>query len=184
MTATFIRAVPWDLRRSDAARKLRRQTGGRIVWDARHDGYDTFQTALAFGRGIDAIHLEDDVVLTTGWREKVEDVIAAHAGEVCQFYSSGRDDDFTIGSRHDPGRAFLATCCFYLPRRLSGGLLEFSKTWSRVPVPDFDVMVRDFLRAEHEQYWMSIPSLVQHRRWPSMVNTKRSSGRISKTFVP
>ena len=181
MTRTIIRAVPWNIERAASARNLKRATGGRIVWDTTHDGYDTMLAALRFAAPDAAIHLEDDILLTSDWRAKVEHVIAAHPHELIQFYSR-RKADLTVGSRHQPGRDFLWTTCFYVPARMARELPAFMAHWDgRRPPPttEFDCAIAAFLAHQGEKYWLHVPSLVQHRQWASVVRPGRSTNRQS-----
>ena len=47
------------------------------MWDTTRDGYDTLLAALRFAAPDPAIHLEDDILLTSDWRPQGEEVIAA-----------------------------------------------------------------------------------------------------------
>jgi hypothetical protein len=185
MIPAFIRAVPWDDRRADNARALRTATGGRIVWDVQHHAYVTWIDALRAAAGGAAIHLEDDVQLTEGWREKVEAVIAAHRDQVVQFFSM-RGADETTGSRTEPGRTFLMAQCFYVPARLAGPLAGFAPGWpGRIADPTgVDLTVRALLVERGESYHLHVPSLVQHQHWRSVINPRRQPGRQSRSFVP
>jgi hypothetical protein len=40
----------------------------------------------------------------------------------------------------------------------------------------------DWLATRGERYWLHVPSLVQHRVVPSVINRRRSSRRQSVTF--
>lgn len=186
VTRAVIRAVPWDARRAASARELRAATGGTIVWDSQHHAYETFLDALFFAAATgDVIHMEDDVQLTAGWRDKTEAVIAAHRQEVIQFFSM-RGADLTTGSRTEPGRTFLMSQCFYVPARLAGPLAEFAPGWTgRDADPTgYDLAVRAFLVSAGESYHLHVPSLIQHQRWRSAINPRRSSGRQSRSFEP
>jgi hypothetical protein len=164
-----------------------------VVWDVSRNGYDTFLAALAYAAGGAALHLEDDVELTTGFGAKVEAVLADHGNDVVQFFSR-RGDDAEKGSRAQPGAGFTWTVCFYVPERLSRNLASFGRGWSSQGFPEvvdehgkrpaFDYMVGAFLQAAHESYWLSVPSLVQHKDWTSAVNSRRSRRRQSATFAP
>jgi hypothetical protein len=180
----LIRAVGWVPERADNAHELRRATGGRIVWDTSHDGYDTFLAALAFQGSRDAVHLEDDVTLTSGWRAKAEAVIAGRPDQVIQFFSR-RQADLTVGSREEPARTFLAAACFYLPGRLAPGMRAYAATWpKRAEHPTWwDYAAQEYLVERRETYHLHVPSLVQHRSWRSTLGP-RSTRRMSASFQP
>jgi hypothetical protein len=185
----IIRAVPWDNQRAANAHRLKRATGGRIVWDTRHDSYDTMLCALRFvaaGTPEPAIHLEDDIILTSDWRAKIEAVIAERPDRLIQFFSRRKADE-TIGSRNCPGRDFLWATCFYVPERMAVPLLDFMATWPGrrlPPTTEMDCAIAAYLASERESYYLHVPSLVQHHHWPSAVRRGRSTNRQSATYVP
>jgi hypothetical protein len=163
--------------------RLRNVTGGGIVWDQHHNSLDTWQSLLAVAGGDPVVVLEDDVRLTDGWASKVEAVIAEHPDDVIQFFSN-RKADVTRGSRWEPGRSFLMNQCHYLPAGVAAELLEFSHGW-RANNPQHpsgqDVATAAWMRRTGRQYWLHVPSLVQHMPWRSVLGT-RSKGRQSRTF--
>jgi hypothetical protein len=185
----LVRGVAWDPERDANARRLALAAGGRVVWDTRRNAYENFLDACRYAQGIGAVHLEDDVTLTSEWRAKVEAVIAAHRDEVVQFYSD-RKADLEVGSRRDRGRTFMAACCFYVPGRLGVPLLKYALDWPNRPLgpnpgrAGVDVMIAAFLAAEGESYWLHVPSLVQHNAWRSAINPRRPRARRSRSFVP
>jgi hypothetical protein len=172
--------------RAANARELRRATGGHIVWDVSHDGHETLMTALRMAVSIPAIHLEDDIVLTSRWREKIEAVIAEHPDVVCQFFSR-RKADLEVGSRWQPGRDWVNAQCFYMPARLSRGLVDFLPGWQAAtdkPIL-FDLGIAAYLKERKERYWLSCPSLVDHRVWRSAANPgNQPDHRPARNFVP
>ena len=182
-TPTFIRAVSWVPERRSNARFLRRATGGAIVWDACHSGAETLHTALRIAAGGPAIHLEDDVALTTNWRDKVEAVVAAHPDVVCQFFSI-RKADTEVGSRWD--REWINSPCFYVPERLSTDLAAYMPRWQATTEKPglWDIGIGQFLRDRRERYWLSCPSLVDHLPWESADRPGRRLHRHPPTFEP
>ena len=184
-TLVLIHAVPWDDQRAANARALRRATSATIVWDTTHENYDTYLAALAYQGSRDAIHLEDDVQLTSDWRAKAEAAIDGHRDGVVQMFSR-RAADLTVGSRREPGANFLHNHCFYLPGRLAPGLRAFAAIWPErhTMISPSDNAMAAYLAAEGESYWLHVPSLVQHLPWRSAVSPSRSAHRQSETFQP
>lgn len=128
-----------------------------------------------------ALHLEDDVVLTVDFVRKVQAALVGHEGEVVQFFSM-RGADLTEGSRYD--RHFRMAQCFYTPAGVASAIARFYPTWRpKSTLPDGDVFVDDWLKANGLRYWVHVPSLVQHRPARSLINAKRSTARQSKTFA-
>lgn len=192
-TPVFIRAVPWVEDRAANARALAEQTGGKIIWDAERSGRVTFLAAMHAAGDGPSVHLEDDVTLTSRWREKIEAKIAANPGTLLQFFSM-RGADLTTGSRDEPGRTFLMTQCFYLPAGYASAIAAFGETWSwrgrqreqwrAGQSEQFDLIITDWLRANQLRYRIEVPSLVEHYRWRSVDYPGRPQARQSATFEP
>jgi hypothetical protein len=149
--------------------------------DRHRDAWETFVRALEMAGRDACVHMEDDVILTQGFRDKVEAEIAARPDRVLQFFSM-RGDDKKVGSRFD--RTFIANLCTYYPPDYSRKLAGYAPVW---PDRDLhptgtDLMVRDWLRARKELYWIVVPNLVDHRVGQSLINPRRSSRRQSLTF--
>lgn len=182
-TKTLIMAVPWDQERVKSARDLHLQTGADVVWDQHHDAFDTWQRVLAAAGINPVIILEDDVELAPNWRNRIEAAIGLRRREVIQFFSM-RAADHTIGSRWEPGRTFRMNQCYYLPTFAARSLLHYSQTW-REKHPEhptgYDITMADWMQETGRQYWLSVPSLVQHQPWASAIGG-RSRGRQSGTF--
>jgi hypothetical protein len=185
----LVRGVAWDPDREANAKVLARVAGGRVVWDTHRSAYENFLDACRYVQGIGAVHIEDDVILTSQWRAKVEAVVGEHGDEVVQFYSD-RKADLEVGSRRERGRTFMAACCFYVPGRLAVPLLKYALDWPNRPLgpnpgrAGVDTMIAAFLAAEAESYWLHVPSLVQHHAWRSAINPRRPRARRSRSFVP
>jgi hypothetical protein len=142
-----------------------------------------FLDALELSNDEPCIHMESDILLTSDWREKIEAEIKQGPDMIIQFFSM-RKADITIGSRFDS--TFSMNQCFYLPKGYGSAIYEYWISWPRKQENPggYDIMMTDFLRSRKEQYWISIPSLVQHRIATSLANPKRSKFRLAKTFVP
>lgn len=178
----IVRAVP---ARMEYVRYLKaRLPDLEVVWDRGHDATGTFLRALGYDMagGEGALHLEEDIELTTGFVQKVEDVLAEHGDHLVQFFSCRDTKDLTVGSRWD--RDFLMAQCFWLPPGYAAEIRAYSARWPKHEEhPNgLDLMVGDWLRERRERYWLHVPSLVQHRRGPSMLGP-RSSARQSATFT-
>jgi hypothetical protein len=128
-----------------------------------------------------AIHIEDDIILTKDFRAKAEAVIATRPGEVIQFFSMRAADGVT-GSRWD--RAFLMNQCVYIPPGAAPSIVHFGVQWmlDHPENPNPDSLLRDWLKARRQRYWLHVPSLVQHRHAPSRLGP-RSTYRQSATFT-
>ena len=184
MTQVLIRAVDWMPERSQNAHQLRRKLKGKIVWDTTHDGNTTMIDALRVAAGAAAIHMEDDVIPTSDFREKAEACIAERPDMIIQFFS-WMHDDVTIGSREGSAREFRCTQCFYIPERLSRPLLVFMEANRElIETVGWDYAMGRFFSQDKERYWIHCPSLVEHRPFVSAVRPGRSTKRRSTSFQP
>jgi hypothetical protein len=193
MTRTVITAVP-SMRLEYTAYLRRLLPHAEWVFDQKQDSFDTFLRAMALPGDAPCVHLEDDVILTTGFIGLVEAAIAARPGEVQQFFSM-RGDDKTIGSRWDNN--FIATLAWYVPAGWAPRLIAYYPEWladwklrdaAKPQNPPtwlvgYDIFVRDFLKWQKQRYWIVCPNLVNHRIGKSAIDPRRSSTtRVSKTF--
>lgn len=176
----IVRAVP---ERAEVVDYLRERIPELLVaWDnGSRDPWRTLDSALALAGESAALHLEDDVLLTRHWHDRVTAAIAERPRSVIQFFSMRRAD-LTVGSRLD--RDFVMMQCVYLPAGLSAELRAYAPTWpGRAKDPTaIDFALRDLLRSKRQPYWIHVPSLVQHRTIPSAINPRRPKNRQSPTF--
>jgi len=146
-----------------------------------------FLHALSISGTDPSIHMEEDIWLTNDFENKIESVISKHKSEVIQFFSM-RKADIDIGSRYEPGRTFLMNQCFYLPKEYSKLIYNYYfNGWDDERKirykTGYDILIADFLKSRKEKYYISIPSLVDHRRLKSIINPKRNIGRQAKVFL-
>lgn len=153
-----------------------------FCFDQKRDAMDTFVRAMEMAGDDPCLHMEEDVLLTQGFLDKVTAVIQSRPHEVIQFFSM-RFADLNQGSRYD-GR-FIMAQCFYLPAGYSALIADFKQYWGGLQEhpTGVDLMVNDFLRIRKEYYWIQVPNLVDHRVAKSMIDPRRSSKRQSKTFT-
>ena len=136
--------------------------------------------------GNDAVvNLEDDIWITNNFEEKLKAVVFDKPSSVIQFFSM-RKADLTEGSRWDSGRSYLMAQCTYFPKKMSRGILAFSKKYDNITHKShpLDSMVADYLNKARIKYWIHCPSLVDHRVGKSMIDPRRAStNRQSFTFL-
>lgn len=179
----IIQAVPWEARRAANARRLAAQTGGTIVWDEGRDPYGTFLRVLAeFGDRAGWL-LEDDVVLCRDWAERAAEVVEQHHGLVIRGFSLGTRSGLVRGIE------FYSTACVFLPAGTARAILDFEETLTpavrrREHLDQLhDHLIGMWLAHTRQDYWLHTPSLVQHHRWPSLVDPRgRGLDRVSPTF--
>ena len=179
---------------------VERIPGLEIVWDQKQDAFETFRRALQHVGAEPAVHLEEDIVLTRDFCAKAEAVIALHPKHVIQFFSM-RKADLAIGSRWD--RDFQMNQCHYFPAGFGQALLAYYPGWAArklrsmaVDLSDtaarttalrkiqgYDEMMKEWFKVTKIDYWIHVPSLVDHRIARSAIDPRRSSKRQSLTFT-
>ena len=138
--------------------------------------------------------IEEDIILTENFEEKVEAVIQDKPDNVINFFSM-RKEDLTIGSRWQT--AYGGTLCTYLPVGYAQQIINYYPIWHdtlpeikldkhgvAIPIKyrGKDDFTGEFLRSRKERHWLHIPNLVDHRIGKSAIDYRRSSKRVSKTF--
>lgn len=175
-----IMAVPWNEQRAERARMLRATTNGRIVWDQQRNAWHTWSMVLgSLGDGA-GIVLEDDALPVPGWLTLAERAVEEHPDDLIQFFSL-RKSDIAKGSGYRPASSFLMNQCLYYPPGFARDLLAFSRNWheeNRHEHPTgYDICTADFLKSRKQRYWMHVPSLVDHEKWRSEINSRRPRNR-------
>lgn len=181
MVRIIVKAVPSRMEMIEYLRKNLPQA--EFCMDQKQDAFDTFLRSLEMAGDEPAIHMEEDVILTKGFYEKVHRAISQKPFNLIQFFSM-RKKDLTEGSRWDNN--FLMNQCFYAPPTYSRQMRQFYDVWAVKNLKDHpngtDQMVCDYLKAKKEKYWIHCPSLVDHRIAKSAIDPRRSSKRQSLTF--
>tara|TARA_B100000519_G_scaffold200112_1_gene212615 strand:- start:4901 stop:5464 length:564 start_codon:yes stop_codon:yes gene_type:complete len=151
--------------------------------DYERDPMGNFVKALKAAGDDSCVHLEDDAILTKDFINKAGMVISTRPGMVIQFFSM-RKADIEIGSRVERGASFMATVCFYMPKKMSKGLLAYFPSWERREQhpTGFDLTVADYLKKTRQKYYIHCPNLVDHRVGKSEIDSRRSTKRVSVTF--
>ena len=155
-----------------------------ICFDDRGGAMQNFLKSLEIAGDDEVVNLEDDIILTENFQKKAEQVISEKPTSVIQFFSM-RKADLEIGSRWDAGSKYLMAQCTFFPKKISKGILAFSKKYSEINHKShpLDSMVAEYLKSTKQSYWIHCPSLVDHRIGKSMIDPKRAStNRQSFTF--
>ena len=181
MVRIIIKAVPSRVQFIEYLSKNLRQA--EFCMDEKQSAIHTFVKSLVMSGEEPCIHMEEDVILTQGFYEKIHKVISEKPDSFIQFFSM-RKKDLTEGSRWDNN--FLMNQCYYAPMGYSKMMLEYFPIWASEKIKDHpngtDLMVCDFLKSRKEKYWIHCPSLVDHRIAKSAIDPRRSSKRQSLTF--
>lgn len=157
-----------------------------LVCDVTRNPLDTFLLAMLTIGADAAVHVEDDIVLTSHFLEKIEAEISSRPNILQQFFSL-RKTDTELGSRLMPGRTFCMAQCFYLPAGYAEAVYDYYPSWPGRVVhgnSGSDLIVAGLLASRREKYWLHVPSLVQHRVARSAADPRRSSKRQSMSFRP
>ena len=157
------------------------------VWDEKRDAMDTFLRACVASYGSSVVRLEDDVCLTVDFTAKAEAVIARYPLHVIQFFSRSKYD-LTIGTRFKHGGTFSMNQCYYMPEGISEHLVEFydSAEWQARKAEHpygYDTMMAHMFKLQRRAYLVSVPSLVEHAKIVSAIDSRRSRFRQSTTFT-
>lgn len=154
--------------------------------DEKKDPFDTFIRAFKMAGSDSCVHMEEDVILTKDFYNKLSFIIKQDPFHIIQFFSM-RKADVSIGSRWD--KNFIANLCTYYPYQYSFFLSEFYDSWIKTPngvnnPTGTDTMVADWIKRTKQKYWIHVPNLVDHRVGKSIIDPKRgTTNRVSKTFV-
>ncbi len=144
----------------------------------------TFLDSLMCAGDDACVHLEDDIVLTKNFIEKITAQIQLLPSSLIQFFSL-RKKDLELGSRWDNN--YLMNQCYYCPPGMGTAMLAYAATWipaNKQHPHGTDVLMRDYLRHNKLKYWLHVPSLVQHRNMRSAIGgAGRTSSRQSPTFT-
>lgn len=130
--------------------------------------------------GQPAVLLEDDVVLTSNFKDKIEAVIVQHPDTLINFFSLSKK---YLKPHWKKGREYCMNQCEYFPVGFSLKVVEAYEHWG---LKEKEPTAYDFLVGyawgSNKPYLVWCPSLVQHREVKSIINPRRSSKRQSITF--
>jgi len=131
--------------------------------------------------GQPAVLLEDDIILTSNFKEKAETVISQFPELLINFFSLSKKH---IKPHFKKGREYCMNQCEYFPKGFS---LRVVKSYEHWPLKEKEPNAYDFLVGyawgNNRDYLVWCPSLVQHREVKSIINPRRSSKRQSITFM-
>lgn len=162
--------------------EILKQIPEAVVYYDEHG--DAMQSYLHVCRDIikdkPAVLLEDDIILTSNFKQKIESVISEYPEILINFFSLSK-------KRQKPhfkvGREYCMNQCEYFPAGFAEKVVRAYETW---PLKEKEPNAYDFLVGYawgyNKPYLVWCPSLVQHRQVKSIINPKRSSKRQSITF--
>ena len=131
-------------------------------------------------KGQPCVLMEDDIILTSDFKKKAEDVIQMFPHTLINFFSLSKK---FMAPHWKKGREYCMNQCEYFPEGFSLKVVEAYKNW---PLREKEPNAYDFLVGyawgNSKPYLVWCPSLVQHRRVKSIIDPRRSSKRQSITF--
>lgn len=131
-------------------------------------------------KGQPCVMLQDDIILTTNFREKIESVISQYPDLLINFFSLSKK---YTKPHFKKGREYCMNQCVYLPAGFSAQICGAYESWDkRESDPDADDYLVGYAWGYNNPYLVWCPSLVQHRQTKSIIDPRRSSKRQSVTF--
>lgn len=151
--------------------------------DVFHNAMDSYlYVCKNIVKGQPAVLLEDDVILTSNFKQKIEEVIEEYPEILIKFFDLGK----TYKKPHfKKGREYCSNLCEYFPKGFSEKVCNKYEEWKakdkgKNPTA-YDYLV-GYAWGENKPFLVWNPSLVQHRDGKSQINPKRTAKRKSVTF--
>ena len=131
-------------------------------------------------KGQPAVLMEDDIILTSNFKEKVEDVIHKYPNTLINFFSLSKK---YLTPHYKKGREHCMAQCEYYPQGFSLEVVKAYKTWAlKESEPNATDYLTGYAWGNNKPYLVWVPSLVQHRQVKSVINPRRSTKRQSVSF--
>ena len=153
-----------------------------VYWDDDRNAREAFVNCCKdIVKDQPCIMLEDDIILTSNFKEKIEKVVNECPDIMISFFSLSKKQTTTCLRK---GRELCSSLCIYFPKGLAKKIVDFYPTWDgkQKYISAIDYLIGDAY-GRGKSYMLYCPSLVQHRDCKSAINSRRSSKRQSITFV-
>lgn len=152
-----------------------------VYYDEFHDPMKSYlHVCKNIIAGQPAVLLEDDILLTSDFKNKAEKVIEQYPDTLINFFSLSKK---YLEPHWKKGREYCMNQCEYFPGGFSMEVVRAYETW---PLREKEPNAYDFLVGyawgSNNPYLVWSPSLVQHRQVKSIIDPRRSSKRQSVTF--
>ena len=158
--------------------------GLEVVWDKKRYAPDTWMRSLEqIDNAVGGAIIEDDIVLTKGFYEKIQQEVQKRPKDFIQFFTR-RKEDVASGSRYKTGRSFTNSPCVYYPPGSAAELIQYAENhprWTTDPT-GYDLLISDYLTEKRLKYWIVVPNIVDHLSLVSAIDPRRSKNRKSTTF--
>ena len=130
--------------------------------------------------GQPAVLFEDDIILTSNFKEKCEAVIRQYPDMLINFFSLSKK---YLKPHLKKGREHCMGQCEYYPKGFSLEVVKAYSTWKdKEKEPNATDFLTGYAWGNNRDYIVWCPSLVQHRQVKSVIDPRRSSKRQSVTF--
>ena len=152
-----------------------------VYYDEFHDPMKSYlHVCKNIVNGQPAVLLEDDIILTSNFKQKIESVIDICPDMLINFFSLSKK---YTEPHTKKGREYCMNQCEYFPEDFSLKVVEAYENW---PLKEKEPTAYDFLVGyawgSNRDYLVWCPSLVQHRQVKSIIDPRRSSKIQSITF--
>ena len=153
-----------------------------VYWDDEY--HDAMKSYLHVCKNIvndqPAVLLEDDIILTSDFKNKAEAVISQYPEILINFFSLSKK---YTKPHFKKGREYCMNQCEYFPAGFGKKVADSYENWDkRGSEPTaYDFLV-GYAWGYNKPYLVWCPSLVQHRQVKSIIDPRRSSKRQSITF--
>jgi len=131
-----------------------------------------------------AILLEDDVLLTSNFKEKAHAVIEQYPDSIINFFTGM--SKLVTEAKWRAGSSFSCNPCTYYPKGYGTIIADYYDVWEgKIKHPTgTDIIIADWLKSRKERWYMHYPSLVQHLPGISAIDPRRPRNRKCYTFEP
>lgn len=137
------------------------------------------------------VMMEDDLKLCKNFRQKFNNVMEQHSGDVVQFFERALVKH-PLPKGWESGSRFTSTVCYYMPSEFTKilGMKKYIHDFKYDYFPKrhepwgypIDIYIAYVLGRNKMIYWREFPFLVQHLDFPSMFKG-RSTKRQSRYFI-
>jgi len=155
-----------------------------VYYDEYHDAMKSYlHVCRDVIKGEPAVLLEDDIILTSDFKNKIEAIIGLYPDTLINFFSLSKTH---TAPYYKLGREYCMNQCEYFPEGFSLKVVDLYEDW-KAKDGDKNPTAYDYLVGyawgSNRKYLVWNPSLVQHREVKSIINPRRSTKRQSITFV-
>lgn len=152
-----------------------------VYWDDEHDAMKSYLHVCKNIIGDQpTVLLEDDVILTSDFKNKIESVINQYPDILINFFSLSKK---YTKPHFKKGREHCMAQCEYYPKGFGLRVFKAYDSWKgKETDPTGTDLLAGYAWGINKPYIVWCPSLVQHRVCKSVIDPRRSSKRQSVTF--